>query len=344
MNRFLMCIVFVLALSAQALAGDPFVVAGLPVDATGDDVIQAQIEAQSEGQTQAANILMARLTLPEDRRKAGFTGFETEEAAKMIRGLEIANEKRSSDRYIADITVTFDPRAVQSALSQRGIPVITAQANQRLVLPVLANTPLWSANPWTSAWAQPSLNYTLTPIMLASPSSANATLIDADNARRGDKSAIQSIARAHGVDHVLVAVASPSSGGYSINLTEYDLEGRSSDLGRVSANSLNGGAYSALQKIEDDWKRKSISRVKSARDVQVSVLYNSHREWIIISDELTQSSLIVDAQLDALSKDGAMMTLTVASDLAGLSEELSYKGLSLREDRNLGLVIQRRGR
>jgi len=48
----------------SALAGDPFTVSSVAVDATGSNAIEAQTEAISQGQARAAQILLRRVTLP----------------------------------------------------------------------------------------------------------------------------------------------------------------------------------------------------------------------------------------------------------------------------------------
>ncbi|RZV39967.1 MAG: hypothetical protein EX271_10405, partial [Acidimicrobiales bacterium] len=134
--RILSLCVLVLSMSINAFAGDPYTVANVPVDATADNALAAQTEAISEGQMVAANILIDRMSLARDRAAKGFRGVSQEDGAKMIRALEIANEKRSADRYLGDITVAFNRSAVAQYMRAMGLTLISTQSRKRLVIPI----------------------------------------------------------------------------------------------------------------------------------------------------------------------------------------------------------------
>jgi len=73
----------------------------------------------------------------------------------------------------------------------------------------------------------------------------------------------------------------------------------------------------------------------------VSVLYRSHADWIALQDVINSSAQIRSAQLIALSRSGAMMYLSYGGDLERLRNELAFKGVSLREDEALGMILTR---
>ena len=76
----------------------------------------------------------------------------------------------------------------------------------------------------------------------------------------------------------------------------------------------------------------------------VSVLYDSQAEWQRLKSAIDSSAQIQGARLDAMSKDGALMTVTYAGDLGRLQRELSFKGVDIREDETLGTILTRSGR
>jgi len=120
--------------TSVAHAADPFTVSGIAVDATGQTPIEAQTLAIRDGQARAANILLERLTVESERLTKGTVPVSEDNAAKMIRAMEIDNEKRSSTRYLGDITVAFNPSAMQAYLRQSGLTMISSQSRDRLVL------------------------------------------------------------------------------------------------------------------------------------------------------------------------------------------------------------------
>jgi len=121
-----------LSLAVPAMAADPMTVAGVYVDATGESAIEAQTTAISDGQLRAANILIDRVTLESERASKGYSGLQLETALKMIRGMTIANEKRSGSRYLGEITVAFNPAAVNAFVKSRDMSLISTQASESL--------------------------------------------------------------------------------------------------------------------------------------------------------------------------------------------------------------------
>lgn len=331
--------------TSVALAADPFTVAGVPVDAQGANAIEAQTTAISEGQAAAANVLINRLTLSSERATKRLAPLEPETIAKMIRALEIANEKRSVNRYLGDITVAFNPSQVQQVLRDRGLTMISTQSRGRLVLPVLNGAPLWSDNGWNLAWRNPAFGHALTPVRGIAPGEGNASIVSATDASVANIEALRRAGQRYGVDQVLVAIASPGPGGVDVRLTDVALDtGQSRNLGRVSAGDYNQAAWAAVEKLEENWKSASVSLEENAETMTVSVLYRSHNDWLTLQDAINGSAQIQDARLDALSKDGALMTLTYGGDMDRLRGELGFKGVTVRTLPEIGVVLTRTGR
>ena len=123
---FRIFVALILTLIAKAaIAADPFTVIGIPVDATGQTPIEAQTLAIQDGQMRAAQAIIERVTLSNERQARPLTPIEIDVAAKMIRALEIANEKRSSNRYLGDISVAFNPSEVQKYLLANGLNTVS---------------------------------------------------------------------------------------------------------------------------------------------------------------------------------------------------------------------------
>ena len=331
--------------ACSALAGDPFTVAGIPVDATADNAITAQTEAISEGQVYASELLIARLTLESERSRRGVPPLTTEVVAPLIRALSVANEKRSNDRYLGDITVAFNPSQVQQFLRSNNLNMITTQARDRLVLPVRDGYNLWSDNAWTSAWGSEVFSHALTPVRPFDLESGSSAVIDASAAASANMAALRQIGARNGIQQILIAEASGGPGNVTVRITDVALDtGQKRNLGRISAPDFSSAAFKTVEVLENDWKEASVSLARNAKTMPVSVLYRSHQDWIALQDVINNSSQIRDARLDALSKDGALMTVTYGGDLDRLANELAFKGVEIKQDDKLGTIIYRRGR
>ncbi|MGB6229662.1 MAG: hypothetical protein WBF53_05995, partial [Litorimonas sp.] len=104
----------------------------------------------------------------------------------------------------------------------------------------------------------------------------------------------------------------------------------------LSARSLAG----LIARMEADWKATSAVPSSAAQTSTVTVLYGSLAEWQRLQRAINTSAQVRDARLDALSKDGALMTLSYGS-VERLAAEMAQKGVRVVQDPALGLVIRR---
>ncbi len=336
---------FLSLIAGLAIAADPFTVVAVPVDATGTSPIEAQTLAIQDGQARAAKVIIERLTLDSERAAKVLPEIEIETAAKMIRALEIANEKRSNNRYLGDITVAFNPSEVQKYLRANGLNMVSTQARTRLVIPVLDNQSLWDLNPWSIVWQDGRYNHALTPIKSVGLGQGDDTLISAQEIAALDIEALKRVGSRYGIDQVLVVKTSERSGSPYAAVTDIALDtGQKRDLAGVSGFDFQNLADKVVKQLEADWKQASVSTAENAVSMAVSVLYASHSEWLNLKEAINGSAQIQDARLDALSKDGALMTITYGGDIERLKTELSFKGVDVRNDPSLGVVLARSGR
>ncbi|MDB2437580.1 DUF2066 domain-containing protein [Hellea sp.] len=326
---------FIVLFSAGfAHAADPFTVSDVPVDATGSSPIEAQTLATRDGQARAANILLNRLTVESERLAKGTTPISEDNAQKMIRAMEIDNEKRSSTRYLGDITVAFNPSAVQAYLRQVNLTMISSQSRDRLVLP-LSNGQIDTLSPWFQAWEKSGAEHALTPIRALSVSQAETLPVAAGAISAMDAGALNQIGALYNVQQLLIA----DDLGGAVRVTDIAL-----DSGQRQNFTVNGGPSVVIDKLETEWKSAAVSVAANAVEMPISILYDNHSEWLRLKDAINDSAQIQDARIDALSKDGALMTITYGGDINRLRNELSFKGVDIREDPKMGVVLGRTGR
>lgn len=344
-SRIISAFVIIWFCAAKAFAGDPYVVTGVHVDASAKNALEAQTLAISEGQTRAANIMVNRMSLASERDQKGFGGVSPQDGAKMIRALEIGNEKRSGSRYLADITVAFNPNAISQYMRAKGITLIATQSRDRLVIPVLDGAGLWDGNEWMQAWQEAEFGNSLTPLSVITPRAGLAPLMGNRSGANMSMQKLQAIGRMFGVQQIVIAHATAGYDGYVVTLKDISLDTRMSrTFGPLKALGANQLANLSLQAVEEDWKASSVSSVNSKSVViPVSILYRSQTEWQELQDIINGSAQIRSAQLTAISKRGALMTLTFGGDFERLRNELSFKGVKLTEDETLGMVLFRTG-
>ena len=307
-----------MASAAIALAADPFTVRGVPVDASAPSATEAQTQAIGQGQLAAARRLVERLTLESERAAKGVPDLTPEVVGPLIRGLTIDNERRSATRYLGDVSIAFNPSAVQQLLRSSGLTMVSSQAQPRVVmarspLPESVRTQLRAGR----------YAHALTPLVLPPDGSVFVqNPLDAELA-----------VQISGGQTALVIDGGP--GAYTA--TEYVMGGSGAqEMNRYSFSSLDR----LVAQLERDFKQTAAVPSDSQSSQTVSVLYSSLGEWQQLQRAINTSAQVRDARLDAVSKDGALMTLTYGS-LDRLAAEMRQKGVRVEQDPKLGLVIRR---
>jgi hypothetical protein len=302
------------------LAADPFTVARVPVDATAGSAIEAQTRAIGNGQIVAARTLLDRLTIEEERAQFGTPALTTETVGPLIRGLSIDNERRSPTRYLGDVTIAFNPSAVQRFLRDNQLTMVSSQAGERLFVPVGFDPEgLVGKEILSGRYA-----HALTPVR--APSADDIARLYQEPSREQ----LQSLAARYGVDQIFVV----RRGGNG--LTGLDISLSRDETARYTAANLQA----LVAQLEADWKAVSALPSAQTQTATVSVLYASLPEWQQLQSVLNNSAQVSDARLDALSKDGALMTIRFG-DFDRLVAEMSQKGVRVYEDPALGLVFRR---
>jgi hypothetical protein len=126
--QWLLVIALALFGSGPALAAEPYVVSGVPVDVTAADSATARDQAIVEGQRKAFSMLMEQLVgvdkaptiqTPNDAQLAG-----------MVQDFEVESERLSSVRYIGVMTYRFDAASIDAIIGKPadGTPDVTIGA------------------------------------------------------------------------------------------------------------------------------------------------------------------------------------------------------------------------
>src|SRR3974390_951429 len=104
----------------------------VPVDATAANANTARDTARLDGEHRAHAALLDRLTLASDQ--ARLPAATDAMLNDLIEGFEVANERRSTVRYLADYTFHFRRDAVERVLREQGIPFAETPSKPLVVL------------------------------------------------------------------------------------------------------------------------------------------------------------------------------------------------------------------
>jgi hypothetical protein len=336
--------------AVRAADDDPFT-ATVPVDATSDTIVKARELARHEGERRALAAVAAHFNA-DAAATAKLAKIDDNAVSNLVASFEVANERMSAVRYLADYTFHFRPVETQRALKSAGIaptatnPEAAAGGKTMVILPVYQSAGravLWDdPNPWREAWAQlppaagaPALSVPLGDV-------GDIAAIDADKARAANGEALAAIAKKNGGDDVLVALAAardPAKGpaGLDVTVRRYR-QGRLAEMhiapieakpGEAADALLQRGAAEVATNIQSGWKQEAAAKYDQQGSLTATAPITGLDDWVKLRDSLASVGTIRKVDLMALSRQEAVVQIDYLGSVDQLRASLSALGLDL---------------
>ncbi len=341
---------------AASRRADPFTVENVAVDVTAASAAAARDQAIVEGEQQALRRLLERLTLANDRARLPKLG--TANLNDLVQGFEVAHERRSGVRYIADYTVHFRGEAVRQLLRQAGVPFAETVSKPVVVLPVLMqgdHPMLWDdPNPWREAWLQAKPGGGLVPLIEPLGELEDVAAIDADAATHGVDDKLQAIAHRYGDADVLVTEATLRPGAayaLDVNTTRFAPGQAGSEqtwvlsipasAGEQDSELMARAVTEVIGQVEEAWKSTNVLDFRQNGTLVARVPAASLRDWLQVRDRLAGIPAVRASRLVSLGRDGARVEIRYVGDPGQLRLALAQRDLDL-EGSEPDWVLQRR--
>jgi hypothetical protein len=334
----------------RAAEDDPYSVT-VSVDATGETSGKARDEARNDGERRAFATLAERLS--GGAAPAKLPKLDDNTLADLVVSFEVANERMSGVRYIADVTYHFRPAEVQRLLQKSGValggPGPSPESGKSLVvIPVYQSggaSVLWDdPNPWRDAWTQqpsgagPGARHFAVPLGDAGDLAA----IDAAKARAADAAALAAIARRNGGEEAIVALATLR--GAPGNPTTLDVAVRRYRAGQpvdvhtdtVAANPgerpeqlFRRAAAQIATDIESGWKKGPLPRYDQQGRLTAVLPITGLEDWVRVRERLAALPAIRTVNLVTLSLQEATIELDYLGSIDQLKTSLAEAKLDL---------------
>ncbi len=353
----LLFVVMVRAEPARAEAVDEAFSATVKVDATADNAAAAREAARIDGQRRALAAVIEHLSGSAETRPPK---LDDKTITDMVDSFEVANERMSAVRYIADYTFHFrpskvrrlvrvvEPAATDTAAGQSpadGAVRAAAEGGSRpiVVLPVYKDgddLALWDdPNGWRAAWAQRPDGSGPSHLLLPLGDADDLAAIDADQAEAGESEALSSIARRNGGADTVVALATSQRrdgqlAGLDVKVKRYrsgrliDAQGSSFDAGpgESEVDFLRRAADAVALGIESSSKGLRSDRpVSHAAIVPITSL----GEWVQVRSRLFAINSIRRVDLLSLSRQEARIEVKYVGTQDQLKSSLATVDLDL---------------
>ncbi|ABS64934.1 conserved hypothetical protein [Parvibaculum lavamentivorans DS-1] len=323
-----------------AAAADVFTVRGIHVDKTAESATAARTAAQAEGQRLALTEMMMKLTLPEDW--ASLPPVDDATAQRAVRGFQVASEKTSSTRYIAEMIVSFQPEAVRRLLRGANVPFGETQARPALLLAVLnrdGRKLLWEEqNAWREAWAALEPADELTPLILPLGDIMEINSLSAEQASTGEEAALASLAANYGTSETVVAEATVE--GETLKVTVRRIGGPAASEpvsgtyareGRDEAATMQAAAADMLNALAVAWKRQIIVRDGRLSTLAAQAIFMNLNEWETIRKGLTSTPLVQNMEVAGISSRGAEIRISHKGTAEMLALSLAQQNVTLTD-------------
>jgi hypothetical protein len=285
--------------------GDPYSIS-VPVDATAASASVAENNAINGGRAKAWAALSRRLVPQKDWGK--LPQLDTNALERLIRGYTVANEKRSTTRYVAQITYVFNPAAVKHLFRVANIGV-PEQGGSAILL--VAMSPTYNAHSaWAHAVAQP--KYATAQFPLVTPIGDAVDQSSLGPLRFGDAGwgQVQSAAaRVHAGEAVLMQAGNPAASKLTVRMRRIgpgqpvllsDVEVPVA-AGTPPEKAYAAAAQQAEAAIEDAWKNRGTIDLSKKSHIVAEIRITSLGEWNNLFSRLSSVPSVSDIGLIAMN-------------------------------------------
>ena len=319
---FLVCLLATLAVlpSAHADIRSVYTIRDIEVDQTAGSVITARDLAMADARLRGAQILIDKITLPEDRMAAGGVFVDPVLAESLAAAVDVQEETAGAGRYRGILSVVYNPQMVRQYLDGRGVPYVDTQAPTALMVPLTNN--IMTEDLWRLALGERN-EYALAPYVTSfSPGyrpnsdwielSPEATAL---SARRG-----------------ILAELLGQEGAYFVRLSIVTVAGTEVIGTTFTAPDMDGAAVAAVELLESYWKEAAVIRTNTITPASASVLYTSLAEWNTLRGAMAKSPLVSEFKIDAIARAGALISFSYAGEAPRLQRDLLQRGVALTQE------------
>ena len=328
---------------ARAQDADSYTVHDVHEDITAENVNVARQQAFAKGQQDALAALIQRFTTPDEA--AHVPAVTPEQLDNLVLDVGVDQEKRSTVRYIATLSVRFKPDAIRKLLHDAGVAYTEWRGRPMVVLPVLKtdNGPLlWEqGNGWRNMWASGAAQG-LVPIEVPAPQPAAQAPEDALQAATAGPDTLTAFASRFDTQDLLVAAAvigRTDDGKVTLDVT---FTGNGPLAGAVvGSKSWQGDAGESLESvmrravvdsagtINDTYKRDNMLPAGDAQSLSVMVPVAGLADWSALRAKLVRTTAVRSWDVGALSQSSASLVLHYVGPQDQLEAALVQNGLVL---------------
>lgn len=330
----------------QISAPQIYTIYNISIDETAATSSRASRAAVRSAQRRALEKLFRKIIRQEDQ--AALARLTDGQVTELVSGLEVANEKSSAVRYMADFTIHFSRAKIYNFLSEKQIPFAETLSTPASILTVLEKdgaSVLWETNnDWRKAWQEYDTANNLVPIRVMVPSLAHRMTITSWQAQKGDKQSLQEFADKYKARKLYIMSAHVEydlgEGRNTLELTIFKL-GEDQHIFRTTISlghdtaDLRGLYDEAIKQatywLDNQWKEKVMIHFGTSSSLKVNIQYDSSADWFEIKKKLEAISLIRKVTYKKFAVMAAHVEIEHSGDVEQIMLTLEQEDLILTE-------------
>lgn len=333
-TRILTILLALLALLpvSVAMAGpsaDPFTVTGIRVDATAASAVEAQNIAINSGKARAFQEVLKRLLKPEDVAKV--PPQDDVALTRLIASYLPQNVERSTTRYVAQMTYSFNPAAVRRMLRLANIAYTDAQAHPILIL---AMSPNWGArSPWAATWATPLYSHAAIPMVLPYGDTLDQAALASVNFNTTTWADVEPAASRVKAEEAMLVQLTVAGGQTVIKMKRLGL-GTSPPVPDVTVpgtppGNLKADAAAASAAIATYWKSRAVIDFSHRNRLIADFSIESLQQWGTLLAKLGTVSTLTEVTVPAMDTGMARLSLVYVGTADQLRDNLANAKVDL---------------
>ncbi len=310
--------------------GDLFTISGIRVDATAESAIIARDLAMAQGRPQAWAQLFRRFTAQALWGRP--LQLDENQLLRLIRSFEVAGERRSTTRYLADVTYHFNPAAVRLVLRQAHIAYTETRSKPALVIPLIDGKSFEPESAWTMAWKDPSFTQGLVPMILPVGDAEDRAVLSRDDLTQLDWMGFEPLVTRYNAGAIVLAIASED--GNTVQSIEISQTARTPASFAFAQSTFMADAQTVSEKVAEAWKTRTALDFGTRGHLLADVQFNSLAQWARIRAQLRAVRAVSDVDVVGLAANEAEIDVTYFGRVEQLHEALAQQSLALTGNPN----------
>lgn len=319
---------------------DVYVAESVPVDVTAGSVGEARDRGLTQGRIAGFRRILERIVAREDLPKV--PQQNAEQIIEMVRDFSIANERSSAVRYLAELTVRFNPNAVRLLLRNAGVPFTETVSKPLVVVPLMTSggtASLWGSV-WHDTWLRSEREGGLLPLVVPTGDAPDNAQVTAAVAAAKNMPALLTLAERHQAGGVLIVAANIEGGGsIGMTLTEIRPDADPVELslthsgapGQAAPEVIAGAVATAVDAAADSWRRRNRVTFGTPNQMTALVPVTDLKEWLNIRTRLGNVALVDHVEVQAMTRDRVQITIHFAGEEEQLRLAVAQHNLSFTE-------------